>query len=261
MTSLMLWGIWFAMALGAGCVVCPYIQRTYRTDWYDLSTRAPLHDLDWQEIGKVMDKDPLKNQRRCRWCRKRLCVDLAVFAIVLLCFLAGALLICDPDRWCAVSRRLNEFGMPTGLAALGGTAVAVFYNVRLTARANNRQVWINSVRRHIHALIASVPRGGETGAEYTGKRDMHLTMLELLINPGERVHRSLITIVRLMHGIHDNPLDRVVICELGLGTATGEQVPDNGENTREGPDELKVWATRLANVLLKREWEQVKHVR
>ena len=261
MTSLMLWGIWLAMALVTGCLACRHIRRTYRTDWYDLSRKGPLQELEWQQIHDVMEKDPLVSEPRWRWSRKRLCPDLAVSAIVVLLFLAGALLICDPDRWCVVTKRINEFGLPTGLAALGGTAVAVFYNVRLTARANNRQLWIRSVQRHLAALIDHLPRSGEIGTEHAKKRDIHLAMLEVLINPGERVHRSLITIVRLMHGIHDNPLDRVVIRKLGLGTATGEQVPDNGENIREGSDELKVWATRLANVLLKREWEQVKHVR
>ena len=38
-------------------------------------------------------------------------------------------------------------------------------------------------------------------------------------------------------------------------------MPGNQEADRECGGELKVKATQPANVLLKREWEQVKHVR
>ena len=267
MTSLMLWGIWLAMALVTGCLACRHIRRTYRTNWYDLSKTGPLQELEWQQIRDVicdvkdLEKDPLVRNRRWRWSRKRLCLDLAVSAIVVLVFLAGALLICDPGLWCVVARGGGGFGVPAALAAVGGTAVAVFYNVRLTARSNNRQAWITSVRRNIHALIANCPSNQKIDQKQSMKTEHHLTMLELMLNPGERVHRSLIAMLRLMHGIHDNPLDGVVLCKLDLGGPTGQQVPDNGENVRECPGDMKAQATRLANVLLKREWERVKHVR
>ena len=266
MTSLMLWGIWLAMALVTGCLACRYIRRAYQTDWYDLSKKGPFQELEWQQICDVMDlkhfeKDPLDSKHcwRCPW--KRVCRDLAVSAIFVLVFLAGALLICDPGLWCVVAKGGGGLGVPAALAAVGGTAVVVFYNVRLTARSNNRQAWINSVRRNIHALIANCPSNQEIDQKQSMKTKRHLTMLELMLNPGERVHRSLIAILRLMHGIHDNPLDRVVLCKLDLGGPTGQQLPDNGENARECPGDMKARATRLANVLLKREWEQVKHVR
>ena len=73
-------------------------------------------------------------------------------------------------------------------------------------------------------------------------------MLDLLINPSERVPRCLMAIFRSMHGIHDHPFDKKVLFELGFSATSGQE-------------ELKVKATRLANVLLKREWEQVKHVK
>ena len=152
-------------------------------------------------------------------------------------------------------------GLPAGLAALAGTAIAVFYNVRLTARANNRQLWINSVREHLGALIGNVaPQSGIDG-EHPKKWETELTMLELLLNPSERVHRGVVAIVRLMHGIHDHPTDRKVFVELGLATAPGQQVPGDRKVAQKYRRKLKIKATRLANVLLRREWDQVKHAR
>ena len=239
---------WVAFVPVAICFARRRYKRVYWTHWYDPSIEGPLEKMDWQQICEIVNNDAWEREQQRRWPCRCLCFDLTVSAICVLVFLVGVLLICDPDRWCVITKRINEFGLPTGLAALGGTAVAVFYNVRLTARSNNRQVWINSVRRNIHALIANCPSNQEIDQKQSVKTERHLTMLELMLNPGEHVHRSLIAILRLMHRPHDPPLDKDALCKLDPTNAPRHQ------------GDLKVKATRLANVLLKREWEQVKHV-
>ena len=217
--------------------------------------------MDWQQIREVMEKDPLDHQRRWRWSKEWLCIDCAVFVILISLVIYFFVLTPNPNPVSVVFKDIEKFVLPAGVLALIGTAVTVFYKVRLAARARNRQVWIDSVRKHIHTLISNCSPQRGNDQERPEQFEAELSMLALLINPGERVHRSLITIVRLMYGIHDNALDRVVYRDLGLGTASGEQVAENGESARDCPGELKVWSTRLSNVLLKREWERVKHVK
>ena len=258
---LILWSIWAAIVVLAICLACRHIFRIYRTSWYDLSRKGPLAELEWRQIREVMENDPLEIQPCCRWPWKQFCLDFPVLAILTLFFWSSFLLIYDLDRFDVFANNINKMGLATGVFALAGTALAVFYNVRLTARAKNRQEWINAIRKHIHALIANFPSQGGIDKEHLQKCEFDLVMLELLINPGERVHRSLITIVRCMYGIHDHSSDKEVFCELRLPTSPRHQVPDNEQIAQGNSEELKVKATRLANVLLKREWEQVKHVK
>ena len=263
-TNLIPWilGIcWVALVPLAICLARRRFKRVYWTHWYDLSREGPLEEMDWQQIRKVMNNGPWEHKSRRRWPCRCLCLDLAVSAICVLVFLVGVLLIFDPGLLRGVAKGGGGFGVPAALAALGGTAVAVFYNVRLMARANNRQAWINSVRRHMHVLIANCPSNQEIDHKQSMKSECDLTMLELMLNPGERVHRSLMAILRLMHRPHDPLLDRGALCKLDLTNAPGQPAQDKRENTHEYLGDLKVKATRLEIVLLKREWEQVKHVR
>ena len=252
---------WVALVALAICVARWRYKKVYWTHWYDLSRVGPLEEMDWQQVRKVTNEDPWEHKSRRRWPCRCLCIDLFVSATCVLVFLVGVLLICDFGLLRTVAKGGSGFGVPAALAALGGTAVAVFYNVRLTARANNRQVWINSVRRHMHVLIANCPSSQEVDHKQAIENERELTMLELMLNPGERVHRSLMAILRLMHRPHDPPLDAEALCELDLMNSPGRLAQDKRENNNEYLGDLKVKATRLEIVLLKREWEQVKHVR
>ena len=77
--------------------------------------------------------------------------------------------------------------------------------------------------------------------------------MELSLNPSERIHRALMAILRSMYGLEADSLDRVPRCKLGI--------PKDLFTDKTVQKEWKVRATRLATVLLKREWEQVKDVR
>ena len=253
-----LWSSWFATVALVVLLVHRRIDHIYRTHWYDLSTKGPLKRLKWQQIRKVMEKDPLEHQHCCRWSLRWLVLDLTVLAILISLVWFFLELIRDPGRY-VVANGIKNFVPSAGVFAFVGAALAVFYNVRLTARSKNRQEWINSIRKHIHALIANCPPQGGRDQEHS--RKCEIAALELLINPSERVHRSLLAIVRYMYGIHDHAPDRQVLCKLRLPTPPGQQVSDNEQITQRNFEELKVKATRLANVLLKREWEQVKYVK
>lgn len=254
-----LWSIWAATAVLTVCLALRHLGRVYQTNWYDLSTKGPLEEMEWQQIRNVIGKDPPENQPCCRWPRKWLCLHFLLFAILIVLFLASFSLIYDLDRYNVSAGAIKGFGLPAGVFTLAATALGVFYNVRLSARAKNRQEWINSVRKHIHTLIANCPPQIVTNQEYPRKWEVDLTMLELLINPGERVHRSLLAILQCACANHRHPSDKEALCELRLSTQPERQMTDNEHNARWDSEKLK--ATRLANVLLKREWEQVKYIR
>lgn len=243
------WGALFILARWLGL---RRFRRVYRTHWYDLSREGPLEEMKWQQIREATEKDPLDHQRCCRWSKEWLTIDCTVLVILLLFVGYIFVLNIHPDWLGADGKNIQElfqeFVLPASALALVGTTVTVFYKVRLTARAKNRQQWINSVRKHIHTLIANCPSQRESYQELPRKCESNLAMLDLLINPSERVPRCLMAIFRSMHGIHDHPFDKKVLFELGFSATSGQE-------------ELKVKATRLANVLLKREWEQVKHVK
>lgn len=257
---LTLLAIWCLVFIAAGRGAWQYVRRTYWTDWYDLSEKGPLGELEWQQIRDVMDpeQDPLDSKRCWRGSCTRICRDLFFVGIAVLFFAGSYWLICDPDRWRAAAGSIGGLGL---LAALGGTAVGVLYNVRLTARSNNRQAWINTVREQLGNVIGNCGLQGRADGEQVKDWDRSLALLELLINPSERVHRSVIAVVRLMRGIHDHPADRKVLQHLCLPVSPGHQRPSSREADRKCRSELKDRARRLANVLLRREWERVKHAR
>ena len=89
----------------------------------------------------------------------------------------------------------------------------------------------------------------------------NLTKLELYLNPSERVHRGFMAVVRFMYGFGGIDVDREASEKLCLPKT---RYPWRNQNTASAKNEWLKWKTksiRLANVLLKREWEQVKHIK
>lgn len=77
--------------------------------------------------------------------------------------------------------------------------------------------------------------------------------IELYLNPSERVHRAFMSLIRYMYGQTTLAIDEVVFDKLwdGVGNRPDLKNEECWKNTKSD-------AIRLANVLLKREWEQVK---
>ena len=152
---------WGALIILALWLCLRRFRRVYRTHWYDLSREGPLEEMKWQQIREATEKDPLDHQRCCRWSKEWLTIDCTVLVILLLFVGYIFVLNIHPDWLGADGKNIQElfqeFVLPASALALVGTIVTVFYKVRLTARAKNRQQWINSVRKHIHTLIANCP--------------------------------------------------------------------------------------------------------
>ena len=234
--------------------------RAYKMKWYDLSPKGPDEDLDWDEIKTAMEDDALDRKSRSPWTRLRpdrwrmkpLLIHLIFVATSLLLLWGIGDLICKVHDDLTNSNNvdyLESLGVLIGGLAVGVAGFSIFYQGRLKARSENRHAWITSIRKEIADLVADFPN--TTGK--CEKSRSSLTRLELSLNPNERIHRALLAILRSMCGLEDNGLDRVPRCKLCI---PGNLLADEAVQ-----QEWKVRVTRLATVLLKREWERVKDVR
>jgi hypothetical protein len=146
--------------------------------------------------------------------------------------------------------------------------VGVLYTIRAKVRSENRQKWIDEVRKNLAIVInyagyknalydSSHVQTGATGLQrfniaappylYPEANLARLT-LELLINPSEKDHRTLSTLLRLLCEYEPIEIDREVTKELPFLVTT----PKPNHRT------LITWTIRLSNAMLKREWELVK---
>ena len=90
----------------------------------------------------------------------------------------------------------------------------------------------------------------------------NITRLSLSLNPSERVHRGFLAIIRFMYRIDGLEEDQKARHELQMDVNIFQGTHHDCPEQRK-----RLWSTwnskamRLANILLKREWVQVKHVR
>lgn len=123
---------------------------------------------------------------------------------------------------------------------------------RISLRSNNRQAWINSLRQ-VLADFSSTARVVALAREFEDKyaRSEKLFFLEeqmkLLLNPSEEDHRKLLATVAGAR--------KAAIEIFAAGQNNDEKAKD------EAHDRLKASladVTKLAQPILKREWERVK---
>lgn len=249
-------------------------KRIYIKTWYDLSCKGPNEEMEWHDIRKLIARDPLDNVlptckfRKCS--AKYWCLDILILVLSLAVIsLTGILSIkCCFDPSCALSSESSIRDMSWAiLFAIPTVAISIiglFYQIRLRARSANRQEWINSIRKDIGLLLQSLPPPNSSvrNVEWTASKVLtHYTRLELYLNPSERVHRAFLAIILLMYGASSSSSDEEVRKELRLPNARFDH--NNLDEMCNARDwcELRMKAVRLANVLLKREWEQVKFVK
>ncbi|MCY4129016.1 MAG: hypothetical protein OXG15_07215 [Gammaproteobacteria bacterium] len=257
-------GFWVLLFgwLGVLILVCVLTRqrrkRVYKKSWYDLSEEGPNEEMKWCQIRQLMESDPLKHQEDSRWPKRFLVTDIAIAILFITFFLTSLLLMQDYQN-----RDANAVGTYVGLSGALIAGLTIWYNVRLKSRSENRQIWINSIREEISDLIATIPPPQAYSREIDAailKARPHFTRLELLLNPNERVHRALLTVLRFLYGMDDAKLDEMASCKLGIH---GNRCEWRALDPKIATDSYLKWrsnAMRLANVLLKREWEQVKHV-
>ena len=208
-----------------------------------------------------MKTDPLNGRTpfaSWRFPSNYICWDvLGIFTLLMLSS-AVVFLLCNKEDVVALP------GALVALPAIVGTFFTVLYQVRLKARSANRQEWINSIRTDIELLIANFPPPDASNRridEIYWDIQKHLVALELYLNPSETMHRALLAVLRFMYGASNEWADTDARNSLCIpSTRQAWRTEDYGTAKS---DWLK-WrrrAIRLSNALLKREWEQVKHVR
>ena len=237
-------------------------KRVYQTKWYDLSKKGPNEEMEWYQIRQLMERDPMRYQCSYRSSQKYIRSDIFKFIVLIdiLGFMVPVLILSDSSfqNWDA------KDSVAVGVLALVVSVATIFYNVRLKSRTENRQAWINSIRTEISDLIAAFP--SPQASDYMINTafleiQQNLTKLELYLNPSERVHRGLMAAIRFMYGFEGIDVDKEASDELRLPR---KQYPWRNQNTASARNEWLKWKTksiRLANVLLKREWERVKHIK
>lgn len=142
-----------------------------------------------------------------------------------------------------------------GFLSLTGAATKVVYEWRLKARAENRQKWIDEIRETFRLLIENMPLTGDEDTVSNQKKNVYRAQhgkLELLMNPSERDHRALMALIRHIYGLPNVPIDEIPRKELDIAKLDPATSADFVK--------LKSQMIRLSNVVLKREWERVKHV-
>ena len=286
-----LFGLWIlAVVYLVKLTYCRY-KRVYRCHWYDRSDKGPNEEMEWCQIRSMIKKDSFKfhktSKKLCR-CPCKLFLFDSFRLISLLFIVFGSLILifywtlsdgvfCWPvSTECFHSEAINNssnldlaVAIVAGATTLIGTLITVFYHIRLQARSKNRQNWINSIREEMTVLMTKFPTWDASESEIEKAQQetrANITRLSLSLNPSERVHRGFLAIVRYMYRIDGLKEDEMPRTKLGL-----PESPLNEQQINCEPQNIciqqEAWSTwnlktmRLANILLKREWEQVKYVK
>lgn len=245
--------------------------RVYRTKWYDLSEKGPNKEMKWQQIQQLMTWDPMEDLEQLkkrapeeiklrRFPRQQLLIDLASLIFIVIAIVLISSFIRNFQLWLSHPKVVPVSGMLAFLASV----ITISFQIRLKARAENRQAWIKSIRAEISALVSNFPPPWASKRMIDSafqKAQPHFAELELYLNPSERIHRALMAVLRFMYSYEPVDVDREVREKLGIPTL---RCPWKYKNTGYARWQWLKWrsvAIRLANVLLKREWEQVKYIK
>ena len=241
-------------------------RRVYNVHWYDTSDSGPMEEMTWPQIRKLMKREPLTEEvcgtassswRPQRYPVGHLIVDLVGAAACLLFYCGTLELLMNLREQTPNYEGLRSLGILAGSLSVAVGVFGIFYQGRLRARAENRQAWVNSIRSELSNIITNL-QSFDTDLKSNEKTSQahRITKLDLHLNPSERIHRALLALVRLMSGLEVNTLDEDVLTKLSDNDKPLTSATSKTEwNTR------KCYIIRLSTVLLKREWEQVKHVR
>lgn len=142
------------------------------------------------------------------------------------------------------------------------------YLARSRLQSVSRQHWIDTVRDELSVFMSHLQELYINGdVMQQNRRDMEQARMkiELLINPAEPLHRTLALLLRVASGQRPvNAIDAPVMKRLKpLDLPAATPISALRWNGRAKPDAdqllvLQVYIQRLANVLLKQEWERVR---
>ena len=244
----LLLSVWGAGAGLTAWYMARRFDRFYKTHWFDPTKEANPRKAQWTEVKKVIEDDPLEYKRLSRYPKRTSCWGFLALLILAVFFAATLRLVLSFDPIGLDLKGIVNWALPAGVLALIGTVLTVFYQVRLTARTQNRAEWIGTIRHEMIELISERDTKRDPDIAQRKKADKSITKLELLLNPGEPLHRTFMALIRTHYGIKGNKFDKDVNSQLG-GTFA------NDENA----EERKARCIRVSNAILKYEWERVKH--
>ena len=273
----MMFGLWLLIVLFLFNFLLQRWKPLWKTSWYDQSRFSLNGEMSCDAIklclkeitGITFRPTDLKNTQCKNFGWLRFFFELLLFcSLVIICF--GSLQyilgmsIKSPDNCLAVVNAANlelGNGIGTGVLALIGVVLTIFYQIRLTARTKNRKEWIKDIRAEMSFLISKFPECSEPECSETNKAELcpkvkeHITNLELLLNPSERVHRIFLGVVYYKYGMKMIGEGNTESCNLI------EEMDCSATPAKSKCDKTTKIAMALGNILLKREWENVKHAR
>ena len=254
----LLLSIWGAGALATFWYLWLRVERIHTTHWFNPSRNRDPKKLKWSDMQSLIDADPLNHRTTFRFPMPEAAFHLLALAVVALFFasILWSIVVYNPAETLAPATK--TWAWPAGGIALFGTALTVFYHVRLTARTKNRQEWIASIRERMRYLISAYELGNSAGKQDFGKVKNKIVELELLLNPREPTHRTFLAVIRHMHGIDGHPLDEEVRSHLTQAFQPRNDGSPAGDRSLT-PETWVARAIRLSNIILKNEWERVKH--
>ena len=251
-----LFSVWVAAAAGTAWYIVRRVERVYVTHWFDTSKYIKAGQTRWDEIDALMNDEPLTHDCSFPLPIAKFFSGFLASLILGFFFLSTRELIVSGDLSDHDPTSMIKWALPVGVLAFIGTVLTVFYQVRLTARTENRKEWIKEIRGTMTALILLSDREYEPEKPRASEVKEKITEVELLLNPGEPLHRTFLTLMRTLHDI-DNGFDDIV--KSRLPATFPPRKKDGNDSEPAGPDEWRARIVRLSNVILKYEWERVKH--
>ncbi|WP_066827732.1 hypothetical protein [Sphingomonas mali] len=268
-----------------------------RTAWWEPGLTPDPDDLSWDEVFQLVafesTLDPIGVEKQIRWAwwRRTLILQAALYLLVWGIALSAFDLIRDPAPrdflLSKVSPALSKevaaaIGNPTAYLALVVGSATIFFTfrqIRAKVRADSRQQWIIQARKLLGEVVAMIDAHRDQRASNSfkqaeqtwGKLNPARLELELMLNPSEKDHRLLLYLIQRFaswrHPRQESQDARIVkrsIAEAYHGWDTAQaSIPEKWKPIIEGEDraELVSYILRLSHVVLKREWERVKHTR
>ncbi len=268
-----------------------------RSSWWEPGSAPEAPDLSWNDVHKlvvykdVMDPLALPGRIRWGWWLRSLGLQLPIYLLIWAMALSFLDLI-----WDFSSQVLRQGGASTAspthmfsapgssasyLALLVGAA-AIFFTfrqIRAKVRADSRQQWIIRARTLLGEVVALIDAHRDLRASYRYedaeavwlKLNPARIELELMLNPSEKDHRLLMYLIqrfaRWRYPVEKSQDARIVrrsMAEIAqVGGSENVDVPENWRAIADTSErgELVSYILRLAHVVLKREWERVKHTR
>ena len=250
-----LFSVWVAAAGGTAWYMVRRGERVYVTHWFDTWKFIKAGQTQWDEIDALMNGEPLTHDSSLPLPIAKLLSGFLLWLIIGSFFLSTRELIVSGNLSDYDPTGTIKWALPVGILAFIGTVLTVFYQVRLTARTENRKEWIREIRGKMTELILLSDLEYEPKNPRSSEVRKKAVELELLLNPGEPLHRTFLALVRSVHDIDDNN-DEIVRLHL---PDTFPEEAEGQESESGNPDEWRARMVRLSNVILKYEWERVKH--